>query len=142
MASYVSTSILVTVQMLDSAGSSVYAGASNGLYVWGAQLELSDNYQDLRNDIDNYRYVRGRGLVSTGYYLRTGTDNNTDQIGMLDRSPLNIQLRAHKAGTYRETLININNTERTWAPQTLELLPGVRSSTTSTSALEIGRAHV
>ena len=81
MANYISTSILITVQMLDAAGSSVYAGANAGMYVWGAQLELGVEYQTLRNDADNYRYIRTRNNSSSNsYYARIGQDYFPDAV--------------------------------------------------------------
>ena len=125
--------------MLDAAGNNIYAGTNNGLFVWGAQVELGTEYQTMRNDADNYRYIRTRNNSSSNsYYARIGQDYFPDQVlggDTADRNYKLVQLLAHKAGTAQDLYININNTEKTWAPQTADVFANVRQSTTSTTAL-------
>ena len=77
---YNSTSILVTLQMLDATGTSVFVGAGNNLTLWGAQLELGDNFESMLKDWDNYRYIRTRGSSSNAFSAQIGRDPNTDAI--------------------------------------------------------------
>jgi hypothetical protein len=122
MANYVSTSLLITVQMLDAAGSSVYAGANAGLFVWGAQVELGTDYQTMLDDASNYKYVRSRGTTSNSYYARIGRDYYPDEVlgPEADRNYKSTQLLAHKAGVAQDLYINTNNSTKSNAPQSAE----------------------
>jgi len=122
MANYVSTSLLITVQMLDAAGSSVYAGANSGLFVWGAQVELGTDYQTMLDNTANYKYVRSRGTVSNSYYARIGRDYYPDEVlgPEADRNYKSVRLLAHKAGVARDLYINTNNSTKSNAPQSAE----------------------
>ena len=122
MANYVSTSLLITVQMLDAAGSSVYAGANAGLFVWGAQVELGTDYQTMVDDAANYKYIRTRGTTSNSYYARIGRDYFPDQVlgPEADRNYKSVRLLAHKGGVARDLYINTNNSTRLNANQTAE----------------------
>lgn len=122
MANYVSTSLLITVQMLDNAGSSIYAGAESGLFVWGAQVELGTDFQTMVDDASNYKYIRSRGTTSNSYYARIGRDYFPDEVlgPESDRNYKSVRLLAHKAGEARDLYINTNNSSRSNAPQTAE----------------------
>ena len=108
--------------MLDDAGSSVYAGANSGLFVWGAQVELGTDYQTMLDDASNYRYIRSRGTTSNSYYARIGRDYFPDQVlgPESDRNYKSVQLLAHKAGVVLDVYINTNNSSKFNAPQTAE----------------------
>ena len=108
--------------MLDAAGSSVYAGANSGLFVWGAQVELGTDYQTMLDDASNYKYIRSRGTTSNSYYARIGRDYYPDEVlgPDTDRNFKSTQLLAHKAGVARDLYINTNNSSRSNAPQTAE----------------------
>lgn len=122
MANYISTSLLVTVQMLDANGSSVYAGANSGLFVWGAQLELGTEFQTMRDDADNYKYARTRGTTSNSMYMRIGRDYFPDAVlgDNSDRYQNNVRLLAHKGGVARDLYINTNNSVKVNAAQIAE----------------------
>lgn len=122
MANYVSTSLLITVQMLDAAGSSVYTGANSGLFVWGAQVELGTDYQTMLDDAANYKYIRSRGTSSNSYYARIGRDYFPDEVlgPEADRNYKSVRLLAHKAGVAQDVYINTNNSSKSNAPQTAE----------------------
>jgi len=66
--------------MLDAAGTSVFVGTGNNLTLWGAQLELGDNFESMLKDWDNYRYIRTRGSSSNAFSAQIGRDPNTDAI--------------------------------------------------------------
>lgn len=108
--------------MLDAAGSSVYAGANSGLFVWGAQVELGTDYQTMLDNTANYKYVRSRGTVSNSYYARIGRDYYPDEVlgPEADRNYKSVRLLAHKAGVARDLYINTNNSTKSNAPQSAE----------------------
>jgi hypothetical protein len=50
MATYNTSSILVTLQLLDTSGNATYVGNDNNVTLWGAHLELGEQFQDLRGE--------------------------------------------------------------------------------------------
>ena len=121
MANFLSTSIIVRVQLLDNTLASFYTGnAVTAAYVWGAQLELGESVLDMIAELENYRYTRTRGSSSSYIGVRFGSDNSIDNIIPADRNYKSLRLRALKGGVARDLYINTNNSTRLNANQTAE----------------------
>ena len=120
MANYLTSSLLVTLQMLDTSGNATYVGNDNNITLWGAQLELGENFQDLINDLDNYLYIRTRGVSSNNIGIRFGADYTTDAIALPDPTKLFVNKRAQRDGETTSILLNINNSSKVNAPQIAE----------------------
>lgn len=119
--------------MLDDAGSSVYAGANNGLFVWGAQVELGTDAQRLIDDVQNYQYMRTRGQRSSARYLQIGHDYNIDYItaglpfeqrvsgSTQEQLAYKNLLRAKRSGEREVTQLRINVNKTLDADQIVDL---------------------
>jgi hypothetical protein len=119
---FASSGVVVKIQLQDPSRNLIYAGTStNALYIWGAQLELGEYYEDLRNDLDNYRYIRSRGVQSQAFSFRFGLDQTPDFVIPEERVFQSVRLTAHSAGTFFNTQIErIDNTSGS-AARTQEL---------------------
>lgn len=119
---FASSSVVVKIQLQDPSRNLVYAGTStNALYIWGAQLELGEYYEDLRNDLDNYRYIRSRGVQSQAISFRFGQDQTPEFVLPEERVFQSVRLTAHSAGTFFNTQIErLDNTSGS-AARTQEL---------------------
>ena len=142
MANFLNSGITVRVQLLGTAGEVNYTGdPARGLNVWGAQLELGEYFQDLRNDLDNYRYTRTRATSSSYLGMRFGSDNSPDAISVGLLLPYRVsgstqenfstyhKIVAHKGGTASDVYTNINNTPRANAAQTAEVFTNYKAET-------------
>ena len=142
MANFLNSGISVRVQLLGTAGEVNYTGdPARGLNVWGAQLELGEYFQDLRNDLDNYRYTRTRATSSSYLGMRFGSDNSPDAISVGLLLPYRVsgstqenfstyhKIVAHKGGTASDVYTNINNTPRANAAQTAEVFTNYKAET-------------
>ena len=119
---FASSSVVVRIQLQDPSRNLIYAGTStNALYIWGAQLELGEYYEDLRNDLDNYRYIRSRGVQSQAISFRFGQDQTPDFVLPEERVFQSVRLTARSAGAFLNTQIErIDNTSGS-AARTQEL---------------------
>jgi len=119
---FASSSVVVRIQLQDPSRNLIYTGTStNALYIWGAQLELGEYYEDLRNDLDNYRYIRSRGVQSQAFSFRFGLDQTPDFVIPEERVFQSVRLTAHNAGSFFNTQIErIDNTSGS-AARTQEL---------------------
>lgn len=122
MSNYPSTSIIVKVQLLDSSGTSIYVGnTSKAMYVWGAQLELAEYFNDVKYDLENFRYMRTRGVRSSHFDYRFGLDQTPDYVIPEERVFQSVRLTAHSAGAFLNTQIErLDNTSGS-AARTQEL---------------------
>lgn len=119
--------------MLDDAGSSVYAGANNGLFVWGAQVELAVDAQRLIDDAVNFQYIRTRGMRSSSRYLQLGHDYSIDYItaglpndvrvsgSNQENLAAKLLLRAKRSGAREVTQLRINVNKTLDADQILDV---------------------
>jgi hypothetical protein len=136
------TSFVARVQLLNSAGNTSYAGdTSVGLYVWGAQFEVSEYYNELRNDVDNFRYLRSRGETSARLAVRFGADTRTDYIlagqyedarlggSSLENVSFLTKFVARRSGDATSILITLGSITRTSADQTAEVFDNIKTST-------------
>jgi hypothetical protein len=119
---YPSSSIIVKVQLLDSSGTSIYVGnTSKAMYVWGAQLELAEFFEDVKYDLENFRYMRTRGVRSSHFDYRFGLDQTPDFVIPEERVFQSVRLTARSAGSFFNTQIErIDNTSGS-AARTQEL---------------------
>lgn len=106
------TGVVVRIQLLDSSGASIYTGDPNtSIYAWGAQLEFNEYYEDALQDLNNYRYIRTRGVTSSLWDQRFGLDNSLDTILPEERIFQTLRLTARSAGSFLNTQIErIDNT--------------------------------
>jgi hypothetical protein len=116
------TGVVVKIQLLDSSGASIYTGDPNiSIYAWGAQLELNEYYEDALQDLNNYKYIRTRGVTSSLWDQRFGLDNSLDTILPEERIFQTLRLTARSAGSFLNTQIErIDNTSGS-AARTQEL---------------------
>jgi len=106
------TGVLVRIQFLDSSGASIYTGDPNtSIYAWGAQLEFNEYFEDALQDLNNYRYIRTRGVTSSHFDQRFGLDNREDLVEELDKPYNRLSLLAHSAGDF--TLRQVDNPDAT-----------------------------
>lgn len=142
MANFLSSSITVRVQLLGAAGEVSYTGdPARGLNVWGAQLELGEYFQDLRTDLDSYRYTRTRATSSSYLGMRFGADNSPDAISVGLLLPYRVsgstqenfttyhKIVAKKGGTASDVYTNINNTPKNNAAQTADVFANYKDGT-------------
>ena len=129
MATYNTSSILVTLQLLDTSGNATYVGNDNNVTLWGAQLELGEHFQDLINDLDNFLYIRTRGVSSNNIGIRFGADYTTDAIALADPTKLFVNKRALRSADATSILITLGSITRTSADQTAEVFDSIRTST-------------
>lgn len=129
MATYNTSSLLVTLQLLDTSGNATYVGNDNNVTLWGAQLELGENFQDLINDLDNFLYIRTRGVSSNNIGIRFGADHTTDAIALPDPTKFYISKQALRSGASTSILITLGSITRTSADQTAEVFDNIKTST-------------
>lgn len=142
LAASTSNAFAARIQLLNSAGNTSYAGDSSvGLYVWGAQFEVSEYYNDLRNDVDNFRYLRSRGETSARLAVRFGADSRTDYIlagqyedartggSSLENVSFLTKFVARRSGDATSILITLGSITRTSADQTAEVFDNIKTST-------------
>lgn len=142
LAASTSNAFAARIQLLNSAGNTSYAGdTSVGLYVWGAQFEVSEYYNELRNDVDNFRYLRSRGETSARLAVRFGADTRTDYIlagqyedarlggSSLENVSFLTKFVARRSGDATSILITLGSITRTSADQTAEVFDNIKTST-------------
>lgn len=75
--------------ILDDSGNVSYAGnTSNSLYVWGAQFEVGQNYEEVKQDYNGFRYIRTTGYRASFIGVRFGLDAQLDQASITDTARL------------------------------------------------------
>jgi hypothetical protein len=142
LAASTSNAFAARIQLLNSVGNTSYAGdTSVGLYVWGAQFEVSEYYNELRNDVDNFRYLRSRGETSARLAVRFGADTRTDYIlagqyedarlggSSLENVSFLTKFVARRSGDATSILITLGSITRTSADQTAEVFDNIKTST-------------
>lgn len=71
--------------ILDNSSNVTYAGStSNGLFVWGAQMEFTPYFQETSQDFHNFRYIRTTGSEASFIGLRFGSNPTTDVAPVTD----------------------------------------------------------
>ena len=71
--------------ILDDSSNVSYAGnTSNSIWVWGAQLELEQNFEETSQNYHNFRYIRTTGSQASALSSRFGLDANRDSAPVTD----------------------------------------------------------
>jgi len=71
--------------ILDDSSNVSYAGnSSNSIWVWGAQLELEQNFEETSQNYHNFRYIRTTGAIASALSSRYGLDANRDSAPVTD----------------------------------------------------------
>lgn len=97
--------------MLDSSGATSFAGnTSNSIYVWGAQLELYEHFEEMWQDRLSFRYISTEGAPQGIKWTRFNIDYSPDTAIIQDQGvwALAFNLGRFQDGSVKdETDINI-----------------------------------
>lgn len=73
------TTFRTRLYVLDDSSNVVYAGnSSNGVLVWGAQLELEEYFHNAQQNFNDFRYIRTQGAIQTQLDARYRLSQQTD----------------------------------------------------------------
>lgn len=73
------TAFRTRLYVLDDSSNVVYAGnSSNGVFVWGAQLELEEYFNNAQQNFNDFRYIRTQGAIQSQLDARYRLSQQTD----------------------------------------------------------------
>ena len=98
------------ILILDGNDNVSYQGSSNGVFVWGTQLEFESYFESARQNYNNIRYMRTTGNQQSFLGSRFLLDNTYDSTPVVDAAHI---LKAISLGNFTNGAVkdktDINN---------------------------------